>query len=370
MKKAKRFALAFAALALLAAALFCPAAGAANLDEIEKYFITVRLQPDGSAEIDYDIHWKVLDSTSAGPLEWVKIGVPNNNIEPVSHSDTIADLYSYPEGGSYVRLDLDRSYYAGETVRLEFTLHVTHLYEVYDDGSVNFEFTPGWFDEAETKQLTFTWEDGAARASYSVNLDGETVTGELFDTPNGVQGEWTNLPEGARLTFTADYTDQSAFAGAPLDASMGRDSADTGGWVMGGGTVQAGGVDVDALMTMLLVTVVILWIVLRRASGNYFLGGFGGWFWPHHHGGPRPPHGGGGSSGGSGGFGGFGGGSGRGSGAGRRSGGGCACACACVSCACACACAGGGRAGCSAKDFRGAVNAAALHAILETDKEE
>ena len=27
------------------------------------------------------------------------------------------------------------------------------------------------------------------------------------------------------------------------------------------------------------------------------------------------------------------------------------CACACVSCACACACAGGGRAGCSKKDF-------------------
>ena len=74
------------ALALAAAALLCPAVSAANLDEIEKYFITVRIQPDGSAEIDYDIHWKVLDSTTAGPLEWVKVGVPNNNIEPVSHS--------------------------------------------------------------------------------------------------------------------------------------------------------------------------------------------------------------------------------------------------------------------------------------------
>ena len=36
---------------------------------------------------------------------------------------------------------------------------------------------------------------------------------------------------------------------------------------------------------------------------------------------------------------------------GPRSGGGCACACACAGCACACACAGGGRAGCSKKDF-------------------
>ena len=369
MKKAKRFALAFAALALLAAVLFCPAAGAANLDEIEKYFITVRLQPDGSAEIDYDIHWKVRGSTAAGPLEGVKIGLPNKNLEPGSHSDTIAALYPYQEGGSYVRLDLDRSYYAGETVRLEFTLHVTHLYELYDDGSVNFEFTPGWFDEAETRRLSLTWKDGAGNASYAASLDGVPVTGDLIDTPNGVQGEWTDLPEGARLTFTADYADPSAFAAAPLDATMDRNSADTGGWEMGDIVVQQSSVDVDALMTMVLVTIVILWIILRRASGNYFLGGFGGWFWPHHHGGPRPPHGGGGG-GASGGFGGFGGGSSRGSGAGRRSGGGCACACACVSCACACACAGGGRAGCSAKDFKGAVNAAALHAILEQNKEE
>ena len=38
------------------------------------------------------------------------------------------------------------------------------------------------------------------------------------------------------------------------------------------------------------------------------------------------------------------------SGSSRGSGGG-SCACACASCACACACAGGGRAGCSVKDF-------------------
>ena len=366
MKKLKRFALAFAALALAAAALLCPAVSAANLDEIEKYFITVRIQPDGSAEIDYDIHWKVLDSTTAGPLEWVKVGVPNNNIEPVSHSGTIADLYSYPEGGSYVRLDLDRRYYAGETVRLEFTLRVTHLYEIYDDGSVNFEFTPGWFDEAETKQLTFTWEDGDARASYAAELEGAPVTGDLTGTPNGVQGEWTDLPEGARLTFAADYADQSAFAAGPLDPGMDRNSADTGSvdW----DNLAGSGLDLGELMWLIFAGAVIAWIIVRRASGSYFLGGFGGWFWPHHHGGPRPPHG--GPSGGSGGFGGFGGGSGRGSGAGRRSGGGCACACACVSCACACACAGGGRAGCSAKDFKGAVDAAALCAILKKDKEE
>ena len=353
MKGIKRFVLALGALALAAALALCPAALAANLDEIERYAVTVRLQPDGSAEIDYDIHWKVLDSTTAGPLEWVKIGVPNDNIEPVSHGDTIADLYPYPDGGSYVRLDLDRRYYAGETVRLAFTLQVTHLYEIYDDGSVNFEFTPGWFDEAETKQLVFTWQDGAGSASYAASLDGEPATGSLADVEGGVQGAWADLPEGARLTFTADYPDQSAFAAAPLDPSLDRGSADTGGY--GPDAVQYhGSLDVTQALWVLVVTAMILWILIRRMSGDYFFGGFG-WFGPRYHGGPRPPRG--GSSGSSGGFGGFGGGSGRGSGAGRRSGGGCACACA-----------GGGRAGCSAKELKGAVDAAALRAKLQKEE--
>ena len=183
-----------------------------------------------------------------------------------------------------------------------------------------------------------------------------------------MQGEWTGLPEGARLTFTADYADQSAFAAAPLDPDMNRGSAGGVDWNDVAGTGFDLGELVWLILTWAVIIMIIVWNISRRASGGYFLGGFGGWYGPHYHGGPRPPHG--GPSGGAGGFGGFGGGSGRGSGAGRRSGGGCACACACVSCACACACAGGGRAGCSAKDFKGAVNAEALCAILKKDKEE
>ena len=179
---------------------------------------------------------------------------------------------------------------------------------------MNFEVTPGWFDEAETKQLTFTWEDGDARASYAAELEGTPVTGDLTGTPNGVQGEWTDLPEGARLVFTADYADQSAFAAGPLDPGMDRNSADTG-WSEDSQDSN----DALGLFLWVLFLSLVIWNLSRRLSGRYFLGGFGGWYGPHYHGGPRPPHG--GPSGGSGGFGG---GSGRGSGAGRRSGGGCA----------------------------------------------
>ena len=35
---------------------------------------------DGSLDITYDIEWKVLDSTTEGPLTWVQIGTPNSNL--------------------------------------------------------------------------------------------------------------------------------------------------------------------------------------------------------------------------------------------------------------------------------------------------
>ena len=53
---------------------------AKDLDEIQKYYITVDTRNDGTLDMTYEIEWKVLDSTSEGPLEWVKIGIPNSHL--------------------------------------------------------------------------------------------------------------------------------------------------------------------------------------------------------------------------------------------------------------------------------------------------
>ena len=331
--------------------------------------MAVTLRDDGSADLVYDIRWKVLDSSSEGPLEWAKVGVPNQNIDELTAlSGSIRRIRPYDEGGSYVRLDLDRSYYAGETVQLQFSLHATHLYEVNEDGSVNYEFTPGWFDAAETGVLELTWAAGNGTGEYGLSYrGGDRSEPEGETVPGGVHVVWRDLPAGARMTLTADYADQSGFAAAPLDPELGRSYAQDGGGGSGAGEILFG----------LLFTILIIWLLCRRFSGDYWLGGFGGWFWPHHHHhGPGPGPGPGGPGAPGGGFGGFGGGASRGAGAGRRSSGGHSggCACACVSCACACACAGGGRAGCSAKEFRGgaAINTKAVLAALGdgTEREE
>ena len=47
------------------------------LDVIEDYTIYVHPTEEGNLEMRYKIIWHVLDSEKEGPLEWVRIGVPN-----------------------------------------------------------------------------------------------------------------------------------------------------------------------------------------------------------------------------------------------------------------------------------------------------
>ena len=60
------------------------------LDEIEEEIIYLKTREDGSLDIQYHIEWEVLDSTSEGPLNWVKIGIPNAYVEDMKAlSDSI-----------------------------------------------------------------------------------------------------------------------------------------------------------------------------------------------------------------------------------------------------------------------------------------
>ena len=122
---ARRAAVFFTA-ALLCAVLFlsgAPKAHAQDLDEILLYQVTVDVNEDATLHIVYHIDWKVLDSSSEGPLSWVTVGIPNpfcDNLRGLS--DAVDDLYYTSSGGSCVRVDLDREYYAGDVAEIEFEL--------------------------------------------------------------------------------------------------------------------------------------------------------------------------------------------------------------------------------------------------------
>ena len=151
------------AIALLAAMPLARAhASSGDLDEILDYTITVDVNEDATLDMLYHIDWKVLDSTSDGPLSWVRIGIPNMHyvsIEPLS--DTIAEIRYSSNGGNYVRIDLDRSYYADEVVSFDFKLVQDYMYQVNRDrdGETVYEFTPGWFNDLEVDHLRIRWND-------------------------------------------------------------------------------------------------------------------------------------------------------------------------------------------------------------------
>lgn len=130
-----------------------------------------------------------MDSSSEGPLEWVKIGIPNEYAQDFTAlSASINKISYYGSGGDYVRLNLDRSYYAGEVVELDFKFRQHNMYEKKTSGFIAsdsgeemrfYSFTPGWFDEIEVESLKIYWDSKNVLGINGQNWKHEKT--ELFD---------------------------------------------------------------------------------------------------------------------------------------------------------------------------------------------
>ena len=147
------FAFVFLALICLAVPSF-----AKDLDEIQKYYVTVDTRKDGTLDMTYYFEWKVLDSVSEGPLEWVKIGVPNSHVDTIKAlTKNIAKIEYTSLGGDYIRIDFDRAYRAGEVIKFSFSTHQSYMYKITSDGC-KYTFTPGWFSDIAVKDARIFWD--------------------------------------------------------------------------------------------------------------------------------------------------------------------------------------------------------------------
>ena len=332
-----------------------PYADDGDMDYIPDYLVTVDLRADGSADITYDITWQVIGGDQTDYLSWVKIGLPNAYAEDLTPlTDTISDLQYSGDGGSYAKVVFARRYYAPEVaaknggesrVRFAFSVHQSHLFSLGDDGTATFEFTPGWFDDLVVEHMQVRWRSGDGFvADNSSEEDGYLI----WDFGPMGHGQSANIHVTVPVTTAETFDPDAQLTAADYD-----DGGMTADEMIGILTVVIG----------LLIFAAALIIIFGSMTPDWG-GGFGSgldpddWFWytngvhtihvartappPKGYTRTDPPknyHTGGGSS--------------RGGGVGRHNSG-CAssCACACASsCACACACAGGGRAGCTAKDF-------------------
>ena len=270
-------------------------AAATPLDEIQDYTITVNMRPDGTMDIKYHLEWKVLDDSTEGALEWVKIGNPNKHVDGITAlSSNIKDIKYVSDGGAYIRIDFDRAYYKNEIVTFEYTIHQSYMYIIEKDSHIcRYSFTPGWFEEIEVKNISIKWcDDNVIESTAQKNEDGYLI----WNSSLGM-GERLNASVKYNLdTFTTNENEQyTEDAGA----------SETGRIIL--------------IVVLVIIGVVVLIVIICAFFGDDDYGSHGGFggrstvFVSH-------------------------------SSCVRSS-------CACASCACACACAGGGRAGCSKKDF-------------------
>ena len=209
------------ALALFCALGAAPALAASGpTDEILSYEITASVLDDGTVQLQYHIDWKVLRD-DIGALEWITVGIPNGEFVDFSaDSDTIADIGYSTENGSSLRIDFDRSYRAGETVSFDFTLVQDYMYQMnlFQEGQTSYVFTPGWFDDIAVDRLVIRW-DSADVASFSPDClmkNGYHVW-ETSLSPGGTFKIQVNYPNDARA-----FNDSKAIY-EPGDRSGGYD---------------------------------------------------------------------------------------------------------------------------------------------------
>lgn len=318
-------------------------ADSGDLDRINAYTVTVDPRADGSADITYDIDWEVIGGSADEPLSWVKIGLANSHVDEFENltPETVSGVRSQTEdGNTFARITFVYRYYepvyaaqSGQQsqVHFSFRVHQSHLYTLSDDGTASYNFTPGWFDDLCVEQLTIRW-----KAADGMTADTDTVEDGYYVWDFGA------LDHGEKATVRVHVPAEVTAVYDPATEMLPSEGADKDFLVV--------------LMMLLFFVFIGFAIYCDIAVRPRWRGGFGRndrrWYTNGVHvihlaPGAVPPHGytpttppaGFHAEGGS-----F-----RGGGAGRTGGG---CACACVSsCACACACAGGGRAGCSVKNF-------------------
>ena len=289
------------------------------LDYIHEYQIKVDPREDGTLDMQVYLKWEVLDSTSEGPLSWIRVGVPNcyvDEFRPLSSS--IKKIkYMYDSGSSVIRVDLRENYYKGDIVEIKFAYHLSRMY-MLSTNYVHYDYLTGWFDEIVVKDLKVLWNKNNVLTSNQDDIEGEYLV-------------WygKNVQPKGTINVHLSYKD-TAFNN--LDPSLQyTDQAMTKGMKMIVAAVIAG-----------ILTIIIVVIVVSYKQRDPYLNHRGfcvTYRWYHFHGHRRyRPNSGVNKKGhviinptsvSSG---------------GHSSGSSCACACAC-------ACAGGGRAGCSRKDF-------------------
>lgn len=279
---------------------------AKDLDRINEYTITIDPRANGTLDMNYHLEWEVLDSESEGPLEWIKIGIPNANVSGITAiSNNIKKISYYQDKGDYIRIDFKESYKQGSIIDIDFKFDQAYMYTL-SSGYCNYNFIPGWFPDIYVKNLTIKW-----------NADDVSTYSPKAKVSRGYYVWSTSLAKGRTYSIDVSYPEGTFKTSKSMQAS---NATITSSYNNNSG--------ISAGIVILFVLVFAVSILSSICGGGY--SSRRGWgYSPYRSYRSYRSWNNNSSSWGS-------------------------SSSSCVSsCACACACAGGGRAGCSKKDLYG-----------------
>lgn len=233
---------------------------AQDLDRITDYIVTVdpRMN-DGSLDITYEISWKVLDSTTEGPLEWVEIGTPNSYFDnPRAMTNNIKRIEKY--NGSYVKIVFDKKYYAGEEVKFKYKIHQSYMYKL-SWGKCKYSFTPAWFTNAKVDKLTIKWNKDQVKSSNSKSKEDNYLVWNKY-----------NMNKGEKLSIDIKY-DKSAFSELDINKQYVKNNSNSTG--------SYSNFNFSIIMFIICLVIILVSIFGGRGGGGYYghRGFYGGGFY-------------------------------------------------------------------------------------------
>lgn len=183
------------------AALCCTAIAWADYDYIDRYDVDVLPNTDdGSLTITVSLTWTALEELPYG--QELKVGIPNGSIrEETALTDNIERL-SFDN--RYMYIYLDRAYKKNETFTFSYRWVQEYMYGL-DGGAVLYDYTPGWFDEAEMGAMTLTWHDPAGLTG---DFTEGTVSGaDSVTVADGLTITASDQSYGYKMNVKVRYTD-------------------------------------------------------------------------------------------------------------------------------------------------------------------
>ena len=206
MKKRALSLLAALILGLLLLPLTASTAYAEDYDRILSY--TIVAEPnveDGSITFTAAFNWKTLEELPYDPSHTdtenraLKIGIPNGAIREVKILS--GDIEHLTNDNSFMYIFMDHTCAAGETFSFSYSWVQEYMYTLGEDGSVIYDYTPGWFDGAKTDKMMLAWKDPAGMTS---TISASTSNNSLWSRDGGAfMGK--NLGHGHKINVQVRY---------------------------------------------------------------------------------------------------------------------------------------------------------------------